>query len=238
MPASTAQSIAVTDEQVRNYHRDGYLVVPRLFDPQVMLEWKQKVKDLLGREPGPATGGVKVWMCDALPDYFRAAMGDPRAVSILQRLIGPSVEFLSVKAVFKNDAKRFGTPWHQDRFYWYGSEKISVWIALDDAAPENGCLKVIPRTHHALFTVEHAKTDHGFELRIDDAAVAGMPVETLGIDRGGAVFFSDLLVHSSHPNSTGADRWAFISTYRNGAVKDDATVWKTSMPVSGAGVNG
>jgi len=52
-----------------------------------------------------------------------------------------------------------------------------------------------------------------------------------------AVFFSELAIHASHPNTSGADRWSLISTYRDASVKDDSTVWKIAMVVSGKIVN-
>jgi ectoine hydroxylase-related dioxygenase (phytanoyl-CoA dioxygenase family) len=231
----------LTSDQLQAYHRDGYLLVPDLYSSEEMLEWKSHIKDLLLAEKFSAKHGVRVWMNEQLPDYFRPKMADPKVAAILEQIIGPfegaqgrsAVDFLSVKTVFKNSATTFSSPWHQDRFYWGGIEKISIWIALDDATPENGCLKFIPGTHHKELPKKVVSVEEGFDNRIDDSVLEGLPVETIPVARGGAVFFSDLAVHSSHPNTAGTDRWSMISTYRSGTVKDDSAIWKTSMPVSG-----
>ena len=41
------------------------------------------------------------------------------------------------------------TPWHQDGEYWPIRPLVtcSVWIAVDEATPKNGCLRVIPGSH-------------------------------------------------------------------------------------------
>lgn len=229
MSATTDSGRSLTSDQLAAYRRDGYVLVPDLYSAAEMLEWKSQIKQLLLAEKFSAKHGVRVWMNEHLPDYFRPKMADPKVASILRQIIGPDIEFLSVKTVFKNSETSFSSPWHQDRFYWHGIEKISVWIALDDATPENGCLKFIPGTHKGLLPMKTVQVDEGFDNRIDDDVLEGMPVETIPVQRGGAVFFSDLAVHSSHPNSVGTDRWSMISTYRDRSVPDPATVWKTSM---------
>ena len=40
--------------------------------------------------------------------------------------------------------------WHQDITYWpsvHGTEVGTVWLAIDDVDPGNGCMQVIPRSH-------------------------------------------------------------------------------------------
>jgi phytanoyl-CoA hydroxylase len=231
---TTSTSVGpLTSDQLQAYHRDGYLLVPGMYSGKEMIEWKEQIKDLLLKENFSAKHGVRVWMNEQLPDYFRPKMADPKVASILEQIIGPSVEYLSVKTVFKNSATTFSSPWHQDRFYWHGIEKISIWIALDDATPENGCLKFIPGTHKSELPMVTSQTEEGFDNRIEDSVLKDMPVATIPVKRGGAVFFSDLAVHSSHPNTAGTDRWSMIATYRDRSVKDPSTIWKTSMPVSG-----
>ena len=40
------------------------------------------------------------------------------------------------------------TSWHPDNPYWsyYSKDAMSIWIALDDATPENGCMHFLPGT--------------------------------------------------------------------------------------------
>jgi ectoine hydroxylase-related dioxygenase (phytanoyl-CoA dioxygenase family) len=198
-----------------------------------MLQWKHRLAALLEKEQYAHQSGVRVWMSDAMPPDLLSAMDDEKVTPILRQIIGPEVEFLSAKVVFKNGRTRFGSPWHQDRFYWQGSEKISIWIAMDDAAPDNGCLMFIPGTHRRQYREQRVASEQGFEMRIADDDLRDLPSETIAVKRGGAVFFSDLAVHGSHPNSSGADRWAMISTYRDASVRDESTVWKHPMRLGG-----
>jgi len=43
------------------------------------------------------------------------------------------------------------TAWHLDNPYWsfFSRDAITIWIALDDATPENGCLYYLPGTHRS-----------------------------------------------------------------------------------------
>ncbi|MDE2999077.1 MAG: phytanoyl-CoA dioxygenase family protein [Gemmatimonadota bacterium] len=234
-----ADSVADAGEA---FFRDGFCIAKGLYSAEEMLEWKARIIDILDAgghiSKDPTSAGVHVFMADVLDPYFRERMKDDCVVSVLNRIIGPNVEFLSVKSVYKNKFTRFGSPWHQDWYYWKGANKISVWIALDDATPENGCLKMIAGSHHKRFKVKQVKAQNGFGWRIGNEEIAGLPETTLAVMRGDAVFFHDQTLHSSFPNTTGADRWSFISTYRDGSVQDTSTVWERPMVVSGESVNG
>jgi phytanoyl-CoA hydroxylase len=228
----------LTPAQVEQYARDGYVVVPHLVDEAVAQEWKAILKQRLideGKLDEPS--GVRVWMSDQMDDFTRTQVLDEKIGKILQQLIGSHVEFLSVKAVFKNAKTSFNSPWHQDWFYWQGTNKISIWIALDDATPENGCLRMVPGTHRQVFEMKVVEGGPGFNRQVTDEALQGLPVETLPVRRGDAVFFHDLALHGSTPNINGADRWSAIATYRDASQKDESTVWRTAIVMSGTSVN-
>ncbi|MBX3012809.1 MAG: phytanoyl-CoA dioxygenase family protein [Caldilineaceae bacterium] len=228
----------LTNEQVAQYQRDGYVVVPDLLTADEAIAWKAGLKARLQEEGKLETpSGVRVWMADQLDSYSSDQLQHPRVVAILQQLIGPDVEFLSYKAVFKNAQTAFRSPWHQDWAYWQGSAKISIWIALDDATPENGCLQLIPGSQHEVITMQEVESQRGFDRRITDEQVAGLPIVTAPVPRGAGIFFHDLTLHASCPNINGADRWSVIPTYRNGAEPDSSTVWKSSLVLSGTSVN-
>ena len=228
----------LTDTEVAQYQRDGYVIVPDLISPVDAVAWKAQLKARLQAEGNlEIPSGVRVWMCNNMDDQSSALLQSPRVVAILQQLIGPHVEFLSYKAVFKNAQTSFRSPWHQDWAYWQGSAKISIWIALDDATPENGCLQLIPGSQRAVIEMKEIEDGKGFGRRITDDQVADMPIVTAPVPRGAGIFFHDLTLHASCPNVNGADRWSVIPTYRDAATPDSSTVWKSSLVLNGSSVN-
>lgn len=228
----------LSETQVAQYHRDGYVVAHKVLDEEMAQAWKEILKTRLGEEGKlDEPSGVRVWMPEMLDPYTRGRVLDSHIAAILQQLIGPNVEFLSVKAVFKNAKTSFNSPWHQDWFYWQGTNKISIWIALDDATPENGCLRLVPGSHHEVFTMAQVEDEHGFNRRVTDEALQGLPIETVPVRRGDAIFFHDLALHGSCPNLNGAERWSAIATYRDAGQKDSSTIWNTAVVMSGQSVN-
>ena len=222
------------------FDRDGFVVERGLYAADEMLEWKERAVGKiheLGVLEKEGTSGVKVFRPDALDPFFMSRMMDDHVVPILTEIIGPDVEFLSVKSVYKNQATTFGSPWHQDWHYWEGATKVSVWIALDDATAENGCLRMIPRSHTQLYKIKQVREPNGFVLRTEDSEFGGMPEVTLEVSRGDVVFFHDQVLHSSHPNFSGEDRWCMISTYRDASVVDPSKAWDQGVVVSGSSVN-
>lgn len=219
----------VTDRDVQQYQSAGYIKFDRLYDPETMLAWKSRLQKQIARDDGADGSGVRVWMSDVIDPVLRDGVCDLRIAGIVRQLYDDDVEFLSAKAVFKNAGVDYGSPWHHDYMYWGGSNKLSAWIALDDATPDNGCLKVIPGSHTMTFTQTSTDRGPGFIHRIEQEDVADLPGETVPVNRGDVIFFSDRTVHSSHPNQTGEDRWSFISTYRSACVPDSSDVWETSV---------
>ncbi|MCC6456260.1 MAG: phytanoyl-CoA dioxygenase family protein [Caldilineaceae bacterium] len=229
---------AVTESQVAQYERDGFIVVPNLFSEQEAAQWKEALKARVAElnkleEPS----GVCVMMPEMMDPYTSAKVQDAKIVGILEQLIGPNVEFLSVKAVFKNAKTSFNSPWHHDWAYWLGSNKISIWIALDDADPDNGCMRMAPGSHKQVADMQKVEDRTGFGNRISEDALQGQTIETLPVRRGDAIFFHDLTLHASCPNTSGRDRWCAIATYRDASQKDSSTVWRSSIVLSGESVN-
>ncbi len=214
-----------------SFEKNGYLMVESLFSEEEMAACKTAAKELVENRSGST--GVHVWMCDTIPPLFEAVSCDPRLISVLRRLIGPRIEFLSAKPVFKSPKVHFASPWHQDQAYWGGVTKYSVWIALEDATPENGCLRVIPGSHRRIRNHASVQDIRGFSNRISDEDLADEPKMDVKMRCGDVLVFHDRLLHSSHPNRSGRDRWSFIPTYRNADVADTSTVWTSAKLIDG-----
>jgi ectoine hydroxylase-related dioxygenase (phytanoyl-CoA dioxygenase family) len=98
---------------------------------------------------------------------------EPRLLDVLEPILGQNIEVLSDKVVFKTADVEYGSPWHQDWPYWQGAHKISVWITLDPATAQNGCLKMLPGSHLEAALHDNIKVPagEGFSLRLQPDAV-------------------------------------------------------------------
>jgi hypothetical protein len=227
----------LSDEQVREYHNNGYVTVKGLYSEAECLEYKRILSQEIKTDDRALVSGVRVWMAPTLHPTILKWMVEPNIVAMLNQVVGPDLEFLSGKVVYKSADMTFGSPWHQDWFYWEGTTKVSVWLALDDATAENGCLMFAPGTHRKVFKKFAPANTNAFVYRITEEDLAGYEKVTVPVKRGDAVIFHDLAAHASHDNTAKIDRWSFISTYRSGAELDVAKVWEKGMLLTGKSVN-
>ena len=218
-----------------DFSQTGFAIVPNLFTRDEVQALKMESIEILKavkEETGHVAGhGVHVGLATRSP-AFQNAVCDERILDILERILAPNIEFLSDKVVFKSDSMTFASPWHQDWHYWHGAHKYSIWVALDDATVENGCLKLFPGSHKSAIVHDGDASDgHGFGNRLRPDAVDESLAITAELEAGGAVFFHDLTLHASHPNISGGERWVWIPTYRDAKAEDNEYPWAVAAKV-------
>ncbi|UVI32754.1 phytanoyl-CoA dioxygenase family protein [Paenibacillus spongiae] len=120
-------------------------------------------------------------------------------LSIVEQLLGEPSKLAQDMALLKPPHGGGEKPWHQDMAYGplaFNKSVIGVWIALDEAGIDNGCMHVIPRSHMDGATPHYALRD----WQICDANV---PVErniAVPLQPGGILFFHGLLYHGTPYN--------------------------------------
>ncbi len=140
-----------------------------------------------------------------LSAVIRQALSHERIVDALTRVVGPNVKAVQSMLFIKAEG-RPGQPWHQDEFFIPTRDRslTAVWVALDDATVENGCLWVLPGSHRrGVLYPDRDQDDPRFDCSIeaydfpyrDEDAV---PVE---VPAGSAVIFNGYLLHRSLPNT-------------------------------------
>lgn len=205
------------------YERDGFCSAAPLLSADECAVLKAEAERVL-RERATGKGTVFVGAAVASPLFYNLA-SHPKIVAILREIMPDGIAFLSDKIVFKSQAQRFATPWHLDAFYWRGTRpKLSVWLALDEVTLENGALKVLPGSHLREWDVlesDGAQTNREFNNVVKE--ISWNPADEIicELPAGGAIFFSDRLLHASTPNQTGADRFSLISTYHAPAADEE-----------------
>lgn len=229
-----------------SFARDGYVIVPGVYSTAEVAAFKDEIRRLLGllssdpdalahrfgaTSEGVTRTGVFVGLAANSP-VFREAARAPRLLDALEAILGPDIEFLSDKVVYKSAETDHGSPWHQDWPYWQGTHKVSVWVALDPATPENGCLKLLPGSHRAVVTHDGDASDgRGFGSRLAPDAVDESRAVSAPVQPGDAILFHDLTLHASHPNVSGADRWSLISTFRAVTHEDPPYPWAVAAQI-------
>jgi phytanoyl-CoA hydroxylase len=225
---------AVDETAAAAYHRVGYLAVANVLAPEEVAAAKAALADLLygrvseykGLQPEPeyrdrwegmsAAERVdtvrKVWQFVEHEPRLMALTRHPVLHAILERILGEPCRLIQDMALLKPPLIGTEKPWHQDMAYfgWGPPEKVlGVWIALDPATAENGCMHIMPGTHRE-GPVPHV---HARDCQIPDENVQVERDMMVPLEPGGALFFASLLHHGTPPNASPNRRWAIQYHY-------------------------
>ncbi|MEZ6092438.1 MAG: phytanoyl-CoA dioxygenase family protein [Pirellulaceae bacterium] len=221
-----SQTLPITDDQREQFDRDGYLIVPGLFDTEE-IEVIEKVSrqdremELAATSRSDASGGQTVLAVrDSLgDDVFSAIARCQRVAGSMQTLMGEEIYHYHHKLMLKEPRVGGAWEWHQDYGYWYNygclfPRMASCYIAIDRAGKDNGCLQVIPGSQH-LGRLEHGKV--GGQTGADESRVQQilkrLPLVYVEMNPGDALFFHGNVLHRSDQNRSEHSRWSLICCY-------------------------
>ena len=147
-------------------------------------------------------------------DVFRDLAQHPKLIAVVQELIGPDLLLFRSTLMFKPAFHGSSHGLHQDSAYWpmEPPNLVTVSIALNEATPENGCFKVIPKSHlWGMQSWGHIARQQDAELT-DRKEVAEQQMD-VPLSAGSALFFHSLMVHGSGPNATPNPRNTALYAY-------------------------
>jgi hypothetical protein len=142
----------LNSDEVAIYHQEGY-VLPRdpVFPEAEFAALRERFEGMLAALPP----GVRPESMDVPhfldPGLFRWLLSDS-VLDLVEPVLGPDIALFASHFICKPAHNGKRVPWHEDSAYWRGMlepmEVVTVWLALDASMPGNGCMRVIPRTHH------------------------------------------------------------------------------------------
>ena len=179
----------------REFDRDGYVVFRDVIEEGLVEEVRRHVDWLMAKHPDlrPEHLGHTLMTCD--PFWVRL-VGDDRLLDVAELFIGQNIALFASHYISKPPSDGQAVLWHQDGSYWplEPMEVVTLWLAGDDAKPENGCMRAVPGTHKTLLSEMKPRTD------VPNVLSSGMDVEL--VDEASAVDIvlkaGDVSVH--HPN--------------------------------------
>jgi ectoine hydroxylase-related dioxygenase (phytanoyl-CoA dioxygenase family) len=243
----------LSDEQVAFFHEQGYLAGVRLLSDQQVEVLRDELAGLVDpTHPGnrlfyeynsnesvdPARVLFHALGAWRITPGFHDILWNPAFTVPASQLLGGAVRFWHDQLFCKPAGHGGVVAWHQDYSYWTRTTPIShltCWIALDDAARDNGCLQYIPGSQRwqllpvtglagdmdAIQTVLSAEQKRQF-----------LPV-AIELKKGECAFHHPLMVHGSYENSTQRPRRAtVINVFRDGVRSEsDAALLEGVPPI-------
>lgn len=141
----------------------------------------------------------------------------PMILDAVSDLLGPDIVCWGSHFFCKmpRDGKRI--PWHQDSTYWPLSptKTVTVWLAIDDADPQNANMKFIPRSHlHGLIDYDEThEVDTVLDLAVKNPTSYGDAEVDVTLKAGQFSMHSDLLLHGSDANESERRRCGLTIRY-------------------------
>lgn len=227
----------VSPEEIAFYRKHGYLIIEDFLNQQELENWREIIFKAVENRAGQKMPGrdTQVGEDDGInkdSDYFgkvfdqllnlwqtdekvKELMIDRRIGELITNLAQvDGVRIWHDQALFK---RPFANPtaWHLDTPFWsfFDREALSIWVALDDATLENGCLYFVPGSFKFTdFTnIGIGKNMGGiFELYPELAKIN--PVSA-PLKAGSCSIHNGLTIHGAGPNMTNGFRRAMTCAY-------------------------
>ncbi|MCY4024308.1 MAG: phytanoyl-CoA dioxygenase family protein [Anaerolineaceae bacterium] len=153
----------------------------------------------------------------AFEPRLRAVSRHAGNMAVLHEMIGDEPRMFQDMALLKPPRIGREKPWHQDCAYFdlpEGTRVVGIWLALDEAVVENGCMHVIPGSHREGPVVHFQRRD----WQICDTDVQTGRCLALPMQPGDCLFFDGLLHHGTPPSHSPLRRRALQFHYRPASV--------------------
>ncbi|WP_321896924.1 phytanoyl-CoA dioxygenase family protein [Burkholderia cepacia] len=199
----------LSNTQVEQYRSEGFVSPLDAFSAKDAAEFLARMEDLENREPNLwARSKVKPHL---LMMWLNDLMRNPTILDAVEDVLGPDVLVWATGHFDKKPRDPSFVSWHQDGTYWGLSEPsvVTAWVALTPSNRANGCMRVIPGSHHQ-GQLPHRDTDNKNNLlsRGQDVEVEVNEAQAVDLELRPGQFSLHhvMLVHGSEPNSSDTRR--------------------------------
>lgn len=200
----------------KDYDREGYVIVRNAVEPELAAEAQDHVQWLLKQNPDIRPEQLHHRLLAHDPFMWRLA-GDERMLDIAQQFMGPNIALFAAHYIAKPPQDGQEVLWHQDGAYWplKPMAVVTLWLAATESTPENGCMRILPRTQHAEFMQLYEQKDGKNVLGsgIDLSQVDLSDAVDLVLQPGDVSIHHPNILHGSNANTSGQWRSGLTLRY-------------------------
>jgi ectoine hydroxylase-related dioxygenase (phytanoyl-CoA dioxygenase family) len=216
-PVDNPNPNTLSSGQVIQYNQQGFIAPLRIFDQAQIIDIRNYFDNLLDRTV--AAGGNSYSISSAHLEYGRVydLLTHERIVSVVKDLLGENVVGWGSHFFCKMPGDGKAVAWHQDASYWplSPSGSLTVWLAVDAADRENGCMQFLSGSQHGghlIWRPSRPEEHNVLNQTVDNVEQYGEPVDNL-LRAGEVSLHSDLLLHGSGTNHSNRRRCGLTLRY-------------------------
>ncbi len=225
----------------QQFERDGYVVFRNVLDAELIQEASQHVEWLQKKHPDLRPEHLGHTLVRHDPFWLRL-VSDDRLLDIAEQFIGPNIALFASHYISKPPGDGMPVLWHQDGSYWplEPMEVVTLWLAVDDSTPENGCMRVISGTH----TIELQQLIRRPDVRsvlsseIDPALVDESLAVDVVLKAGDVSVHHPNLIHGSNANTSPQRRCGLTIRYIPTSTRITREGWECAFLLRGDAVPG
>ena len=205
----------LTKKQIVSYQNDGFVIPDFKMPENDLLEIEKKHFDLIKEYPEYINYCPAILLKD---ETFLKYCMNAQILKFVEQLIGNHFALWNSSFFAKPAYNGFETPWHQDGQYWPISPlaTCTVWLAIDDANEENGCLRFIKGSHKDKKLKQHSrnnKTNLTLHQELSKEELDESKKVSLILKRGQISLHDVYMVHGSKENKSPKSRRAMTMRF-------------------------
>lgn len=230
----------VTPKQIEQYQRNGYIILEDFLAPHELAEMTEAVMDTvdkMGRKKFLGEGNeeyregsdayydnvflqrINLWKDnDTIAGYFM----NSEIGQMLCKLAGINGIRIWHDHTLQKRPWSNPTSWHLDCPNWsfHSRDSLSVWIALDEATIQNGCMYFLPGSHKTSAFNRNGnfgpQVGNLFDVYPEWRNIEAVPIQ---LKPGSASIHNGMIAHGAGPNMTPYPRRAMVCIYMPDGVK-------------------
>lgn len=205
----------LSSDQIESFHKNGFIGPLRAVSEDEMSRFRKNLEKVLKKKS--ASFGMKTVRDRHLDDVnIRELFQRPEIIERVAQFLGPDL-LIWRSQVFNQEPGSPPIEWHQASTYMLENFKapilfpenrnelfqLTIWIAVDEATIENGCMYFVPGTHDKIRTLKRGGETQFYDARfilnhkIDQNDIVYMPLKP-----GEFVIFSERVIHGSPGNNS------------------------------------
>lgn len=229
----------LSKQQLKQFVRDGYVVLPALLDEEKLTGLRQVTNEHLQQRVEPfeletevqypgapasteAEGGRtirRLLKAYQRHEIYKEVAENRTVVNSIRQLLSSEELYLNPNhhncMMTKQPDYSSETHWHRDTRYWQFNNKylINAWFALGDEKTENGGMWILPGSHRWDVSSESLDDAQFFRTDLESNQARLSLAEPVHLNAGDCLLFSAHCFHAAGANHTQQRKFSLVYTY-------------------------